>query len=54
MAHGETTQGREEAPAKAFKAVLWASADKLRAQMNAPEYKHLVVGLILLNNPSSR
>ncbi len=45
---------KKEAPAKTFKAVLWASADKLRAQMNAPEYKHLVLGLIFLNNPSSR
>jgi type I restriction enzyme M protein len=37
-----------EAPAKDFKAVLWASADKLRAQMDAAEYKHLVLGLIFL------
>jgi len=28
--------------------VLWASADKLRAQMDAAEYKHLVLGLIFL------
>jgi type I restriction enzyme M protein len=43
-------QGRakKEAPAKDFKAVLWASADKLRAQMDAAEYKHLVLGLIFL------
>ena len=40
------TRGRKkkEAPAKDFKAVLWASADKLRAQMDAAEYKHLVLG----------
>jgi len=43
-------QGRakKEAPAKDFKAVLWASATKLRAQMDAAEYKHLVLGLIFL------
>ena len=43
-------QGRakKEPPAKDFKAVLWASADKLRAQMDAAEYKHLVLGLIFL------
>jgi len=41
-------QGKKEAPAKDFKAVLWASADKLRAQMDAAEYKHLVLGLIFL------
>jgi len=28
--------------------VLWASADKLRAQMDVAEYKHLVLGLIFL------
>ena len=32
-----------------FKKVLWASADKLRAQMDAAEYKHIVLGLIFLN-----
>ena len=25
---------------------LWATADKLRANMDAAEYKHLVLGLI--------
>ncbi len=39
---------KKEAAAKDFKAVLWASADKLRAQMDAAEYKHLVLGLIFL------
>ena len=43
-------QGRakKEPPTKDFKAVLWAAADKLRAQMDAAEYKHLVLGLIFL------
>ena len=41
-------RAKKEAPAKDFKAVLWASADKLRAQMDAAEYKHLVLGLIFL------
>jgi type I restriction enzyme M protein len=31
-----------------FKATLWKTADKLRAQMDAAEYKHLVLGLIFL------
>ena len=31
-----------------FKLVLWKSADKLRAQMDAAEYKHIVLGLIFL------
>ena len=41
-------KAKKEAPAKDFKAVLWATADKLRAQMDAAEYKHLVLGLIFL------
>ena len=32
-----------------IKKTLWATADKLRANMNAAEYKHLVLGLILPN-----
>ena len=27
---------------------LWAAADSLRAQMDAAEYKHIVLGLIFL------
>ncbi len=45
---GRGKNGKKETPAKDFKAVLWASADKLRAQMDAAEYKHLVLGLIFL------
>ena len=45
---GGRGRAKKEAPAKDFKAVLWASADKLRAQMDAAEYKHLVLGLIFL------
>ena len=33
---------------KAIESRLWAAADKLRANMDAAEYKHLVVGLIFL------
>jgi type I restriction enzyme M protein len=43
-----TKRTKQQAPAKDFKAVLWATADKLRAQMDAAEYKHLVLGLIFL------
>ena len=35
-------------PDQDFKQILWASADKLRNQMDAAEYKHLVLGLIFL------
>ena len=31
-----------------IKKTLWAAADKLRAQMDAAEYKHLVLGLIFV------
>jgi len=31
-----------------IKVTLWKSADKLRAQMDAAEYKHIVLGLIFL------
>jgi HsdM N-terminal domain. len=29
-----------------FEATLWAAADKLRNNMDAAEYKHVVLGLI--------
>ncbi|MEN1381665.1 type I restriction-modification system subunit M N-terminal domain-containing protein, partial [Pseudomonas aeruginosa] len=31
-----------------MKKTLWAAADKLRANMDAAEYKHIVLGLIFL------
>ena len=31
-----------------IKKTLWAAADKLRANMDAAEYKHLVLGLIFI------
>lgn len=31
-----------------FEATLWQSADKLRKNMDAAEYKHIVLGLIFL------
>ena len=31
-----------------LKKALWATADKLRANMDAAEYKHLVLGLIFV------
>lgn len=31
-----------------FRKILWATADKLRSNMDAAEYKHLVLGLIFL------
>ena len=40
MATGTTTVGFEEK--------LWLAADKLRSNMDAAEYKHVVLGLIFL------
>ena len=48
------SQGKEGSTARDVKAVLWASADKPRAQMDAAEYKHLVLGLIFLTYISDR
>ncbi|MBL6841076.1 MAG: SAM-dependent DNA methyltransferase, partial [Pelagibacterales bacterium] len=31
-----------------FRETLWKSAEKLRGQMDAAEYKHIVLGLIFL------
>jgi type I restriction enzyme M protein len=31
-----------------FEATLWQAADKLRSNMDAAEYKHVVLGLIFL------
>ena len=39
------SRAKKETPAKDFKAMLWASGDKLRAQMEAADDQHLVLGL---------
>ena len=39
---------------KDIKATLWESADLLRAQMDAAEYKHIVLGLIFLKYISDK
>jgi len=46
MAKGST---KTESNAKlGFEAKLWLAADKLRNNMDAAEYKHVVLGLIFL------
>ena len=40
MSKGTTNIGFEEK--------LWSAADKLRSNMDAAEYKHVVIGLIFL------
>jgi type I restriction enzyme M protein len=36
----------ETKPSGDFRATLWASADKLRGNMDAAEYKHVALGLL--------
>jgi type I restriction enzyme M protein len=44
------SQSRSPDPAHhlGFEATLWATADKLRGNLDAAEYKHVVLGLIFL------
>jgi len=39
---------QRRASARGFEATLWATADKLRGNLDAAEYKHVVLGLIFL------
>ncbi|MFM5846367.1 type I restriction-modification system subunit M [Aeromonas veronii] len=50
-ASGRAKQAKDEPQAtgiEGLKKTLWATADKLRANMDAAEYKHIVLGLIFL------
>ena len=44
--------GRQGPSALGFEATLWQAADKLRNNMDAAEYKHVVLGLIFLKDIS--
>jgi type I restriction enzyme M protein len=44
----ETKQKNGSSANLGFEATLWAAADKLRNNMDAAEYKHVVLGLIFL------
>jgi type I restriction enzyme M protein len=46
-AHSQNGNGNGNAHI-GFEAKLWLAADKLRSNMDAAEYKHVVLGLILL------
>lgn len=43
-----TTKTKDSAASLGFEAKLWLAADKLRNNMDAAEYKHVVLGLIFL------
>lgn len=42
------TASKNKGATLGFEATLWAAADKLRNNMDAAEYKHVVLGLIFL------
>ena len=44
----KATKGQQNGAELGFEATLWAAADKLRSNMDAAEYKHVVLGLIFL------
>src|SRR5271156_7199340 len=50
MARVKTKNGSESGKGSilGFEATLWAAADKLRGNLDAAEYKHVVLGLIFL------
>jgi type I restriction enzyme M protein len=49
MARGKSSKSFSNNSANVgFEAKLWLAADKLRSNMDAAEYKHVVLGLIFL------
>ena len=50
MAKKKTSESKNSAANIGFEAKLWLAADKLRNNMDAAEYKHVVLGLI--NRPT--
>jgi type I restriction enzyme M protein len=49
MARSGSSNRKTESGANiGFEAKLWLAADKLRSNMDAAEYKHVVLGLIFL------
>ena len=45
-------KAKKEVKEQPVEQVLWAAADKLRKNMDAAEYKHIVLGLIFLQADS--
>ena len=48
MARTKTNSSAQSSATIGFEAKLWLTADKLRNNMDAAEYKHVVIGLIFL------
>jgi type I restriction enzyme M protein len=51
---GFSTRKANKSSGLGFESTLWAAADKLRGNMDAAEYKHVVLGLIFLKYISDR
>ena len=47
-------KAKKEVKEQPVEQVLWAAADKLRKNMDAAEYKHIVLGLIFLTPHDSQ
>ena len=48
MAHGKSNGSKDSSANPGFEAKLWLSADKPRDNMDAAEYKHVVLDLFFL------
>ena len=48
MARAKSKKTKDSTAHLGFEAKLWMAADKLRNNMDAAEYKHVVLGLIFL------
>ena len=42
------TANKKDAPTKTLEQILWEAADKMRGNLEAGEYKHVVLGLVFL------
>ena len=51
MARKESSKPADSTAHLGFEAKLWLAVDKLRNNMDAAEYKHVVLGLIRKNGP---
>src|ERR1044071_1205880 len=48
MGRAKQNQKKTNGANLGFEATMWAAADKLRNNMDAAEYKHVVLGLVFL------